>query len=98
MPRFFASLVALVNEERLYAPVLFEDDPRGSVEAFVASTVLALEPGYGATLDGAALKKEMTKSKRKSCVCPTSSGAVADPRCRLQNHQSPPNNPMAQSF
>ncbi|WVQ77980.1 serine/threonine-protein phosphatase PP-Z1 [Cryptococcus sp. DSM 104549] len=33
-------------------------------------------------LDGAALKKEMTKSKRKS----------------LQNHQSPPNNPMAQSF
>ncbi|WVF72311.1 serine/threonine-protein phosphatase PP-Z1 [Kwoniella sp. CBS 6097] len=33
-------------------------------------------------LDGAALKKEMTKSKRKS----------------LQNHQSPPNNPMTQSF
>ncbi|KAI9638390.1 Metallo-dependent phosphatase-like protein [Dioszegia hungarica] len=33
-------------------------------------------------LDGAALKKEMTKSKRKS----------------LQNHQSPPNNPMAQSY
>ncbi|WVQ89142.1 serine/threonine-protein phosphatase PP-Z [Cryptococcus gattii] len=33
-------------------------------------------------LDGAALKKEMTKSKRKS----------------LQAHQSPPNNPMAQSF
>ncbi|ODN84693.1 serine/threonine-protein phosphatase PP-Z1 [Cryptococcus amylolentus CBS 6039] len=33
-------------------------------------------------LDGAALKKEMTRSKRKS----------------LQNHQSPPNNPMAQSF
>ncbi|PWN87128.1 hypothetical protein FA10DRAFT_195563 [Acaromyces ingoldii] len=54
LPRFFAALVALVNEERLYAPVLFEDDPRGSVEAFVASTVLALEPGYGATLDSAA--------------------------------------------
>ncbi|KAL1411277.1 serine/threonine protein phosphatase Pzh1 [Vanrija albida] len=33
-------------------------------------------------LDGAALKKEMTKSKRKS----------------LQNHQSPPNNPTAQSY
>lgn len=33
-------------------------------------------------LDGAALKKEMTKSKRKS----------------LQNHQSPPNNPMTQSY
>ncbi|KAL7422248.1 serine/threonine protein phosphatase Pzh1 [Cryptotrichosporon argae] len=33
-------------------------------------------------LDGAALKKEMTKSKRKS----------------LQNHHSPPNNPTAQSF
>ncbi|CAD6573625.1 MAG: serine/threonine protein phosphatase Pzh1 [Tremellales sp. Tagirdzhanova-0007] len=33
-------------------------------------------------LDGAALKKEMTKSKRKS----------------LQNHHSPPNNPMAQSY
>ncbi|WVO12771.1 hypothetical protein L204_100379 [Cryptococcus depauperatus] len=33
-------------------------------------------------LDGAALKKEMTKSKRKS----------------LQAHQSPPNNPMTQSF
>ncbi|KAK1924772.1 Metallo-dependent phosphatase-like protein [Papiliotrema laurentii] len=33
-------------------------------------------------LDGAALKKEMTRSKRKS----------------LQNHQSPPNYPTAQSF
>ncbi|CAK9781273.1 unnamed protein product [Cutaneotrichosporon oleaginosum] len=33
-------------------------------------------------LDGAALKKEMTKSKRRS----------------LQNHQSPPNNPTAQSY
>jgi serine/threonine-protein phosphatase PP1 catalytic subunit len=67
-------------------------------------------------LDGAALKKEMTKSKRKSCVA---TGTSIDLQLhhfgdsnpfhdlarhadwtsrRLQNHQSPPNNPMAQSF
>lgn len=44
-------------------------------------------------LDGAALKKEMTKSKRKRyvyCMYATNNS--------LQNHQSPPNNPTAQSY
>jgi serine/threonine-protein phosphatase PP1 catalytic subunit len=59
-------------------------------------------------LDGAALKKEMTKSKRKSCVFLSyyvhpRSGSARDKGAELmyrslQNHQSPPNNPMTQSY
>lgn len=48
-------------------------------------------------LDGAALKKEMTKSKRKRWVlCRQHHDLTLT--SSLQAHQSPPNNPTAQSF
>jgi serine/threonine-protein phosphatase PP1 catalytic subunit len=45
-------------------------------------------------LDGAALKKEMTRSKRKRW----GDGDNSHTDDSLQNHQSPPNYPTAQSF
>jgi len=47
-------------------------------------------------LDGAALKKEMTRSKRKRSVIFVEGRSKLT--ISLQNHQSPPNNPTAQSF